>query len=52
MKQYRLIAFLRIEPEETAPLSHEEAVSEKEQQELLCPENLYRIEELPEKGLT
>lgn len=51
-KRYRLIAFMRIEPEDTEPLTYAEALSEKEQQELMCPENLYHIEELPEKGLT
>ena len=50
-KRYRLIAFMRIEPEDTEPLTYEEALAEKEQQELMCPENLYRIEELSEKGL-
>jgi hypothetical protein len=44
--------YRRIEPEDTEPLTYAEALSEKEQQELMCPENLYRIEELPEKGLT
>ena len=46
-KRYRLIAFMRIEPEDSEPLTYAEALSEKEQQELMCPENLYQIEEIP-----
>ena len=44
-KRYRLIPFMRIEPEDDEPLTYEEALAEKEQQELMCPENIYRIEE-------
>ena len=44
-RRYRLIAFMRIEPEDDEPLTYEEALAEKEQQELMCPENIYRIEE-------
>ncbi len=46
-KCYRLIPFMRIEPEGDGPLTYEQALSEKQQQELLCPENIYRIEEIP-----
>ena len=45
-KRYRLITFMRIDPEEDEPLTYEQALSEKDQQELMCPENLHRIEEL------
>lgn len=45
-RRYRLITFMRIEPEEDVPLTYEEALSEKDQQELMCPENLHRIEEI------
>jgi hypothetical protein len=43
--RYRLVAFMRIEPEDTESLTYAEALSEKEQQELISPENLYRIED-------
>ena len=44
-KRYRLITFMRIEPEDAEPMTHEEALAERRQQELLCPENIYLIEE-------
>lgn len=47
MKRYRLVAYLRIEPENEAPMTYTEALSEQEQQELISPENLYQIEEIP-----
>lgn len=47
MKRYRLVAYLRIEPETEAPMTYTEALSEQEQQELISPENLYQIEEIP-----
>lgn len=50
--KYRLTAFIRVEPEKDRSLAYEAALTEIRQQELLCPENLYRIEELPEKGST
>jgi len=46
-RRYRLITFMRIDPEDDEPLTYEEALSEKEQQELMCPENLHRMEEIP-----
>ncbi|MBI4487500.1 MAG: hypothetical protein HY694_00310 [Deltaproteobacteria bacterium] len=46
MKKYRLVAYMRIEPEDEELLTYEEAISEKEQQELMCPENIYCIEEM------
>ena len=45
IKQYRLIAFMRIEPEAAEPMTYEDALAEKKQQELMSPENMYRIEE-------
>ncbi len=45
MKHYRLVAYLRIEPEDGEPLTYEEAVAEKEQQQMISPENLYCIED-------
>ena len=46
-ERYRLVAYLRIEPADSELLTYAETQSEKEQQELMCPENLYRIEALP-----
>jgi len=46
-KQYHLIAFIRVDSEDDEPLTYEQACAEKDQQELMCPENIYRIEEIP-----
>ena len=45
-KQYRLVAYIRVDPENPEPMTYEEALAEKEQQELMCPENLYQLEEV------
>ena len=45
-KRYRLITFMRIEPEDDEPLTYEDACAEKDQQELMFPENSHRIEEV------
>ena len=44
-KRFRLVAFMRIEPEDDEPMTYDEALAEKEQLELMSPENIYRIEE-------
>lgn len=44
-EKYRLIAFVRVDPEDEEPMTYAEALAEKEQQELISPENLYRIED-------
>jgi hypothetical protein len=46
VKKYRLIAYVRVDPEGQEPMTYEEAQTEKEQQEFLFPENVYRIEEV------
>lgn len=46
MKQYRLVAYIRVDPEDGEPMTYEEAQAEKEQQQFLFPENIYRIEEI------
>ena len=46
MKRYRLVPFIRGDPEDEEPMTYDEALAEKEQQELLFPENVYRIEEI------
>ena len=43
-RKYRLVSFMRVESEDEEPMHYEEALAEKEQQELLCPEHIYRIE--------
>ena len=45
-RRYRLITFMRIDPEDDEPLTYEQALSEKDQQELVCPEHIHRIEEV------
>ena len=45
-RRYRLRPFIRVGAEESEPMSYQEALAEKMQQEFLCPENLYRIEEV------
>lgn len=45
--RHRLIAFIRVDPENPDPLTYEQALAEKDQQELMSPENMYRIEEIP-----
>ena len=45
-RRYRLIAFIRIDPEDDEPLTYEQALAEKDQQELMSPENMYHIEEI------
>jgi hypothetical protein len=46
VKQYRLIAYVRVDPESQEPMTFDEALMEKAQQEFLFPENIYRIEEI------
>ena len=48
-RRYSLIAVIRVESDEAEPLTYEEALAEKEQLELMCPENVYRIEAIEEK---
>ena len=47
-RQYQLISFMRIEPEDGEPMTYEQALAEKEQQELLGPEHVHRIEDVSE----
>ena len=46
-KRYQLIAYIRVDPEDTQPLTYEQALSEQEQQQFMSPENVYRIQEIP-----
>jgi len=45
-RRHRLIAFIRVDSEDGELLTYEQACAEKDQQELMCPENIYRIEEI------
>lgn len=45
-KRYRLVAYIRVDVEHEEPMSYDEAMAEKAQQEFLFPENVYRIEEI------
>lgn len=45
-KRYRVVAYMRTDSEDEELLTYKEALSEKEQQELMFPENLYQIEEV------
>ena len=45
-KKYQVVCYLRIDPKAKMPLTYEEAIQDKEQLELMQPENIYRIEEI------
>ena len=45
--RYYLITYMRIEPEKPEPMTHAQALAEKDQQELMFPEHIHRIEEIP-----
>ena len=45
-KRYRLIAYIRVDPEDEEPMTFREALADQEQQRLLFPENIYRIEKV------
>lgn len=45
-KKYKIVAYMRIEPEEAELLTKEEAEKEREQLEFMQPENHYEIEEV------
>ena len=44
-KKYRLVCYLRVDPDIPEPMTYEDAVREKKHFELLHPENIYRVEE-------
>ncbi len=51
MPKYVLVAYLRLDGEDGAWMidDYDEAVAEKRQQEILFPENIYRIEEVSDE---
>ena len=51
MSKYVLVAYLRLDGEDDAWVmdSHSEALAEKHQQEIMFPENIYRIEEVSDE---
>ena len=46
MKKYKIVYYIRVEPEEAEPLTYSEAVVEKVHLDLLQPENIYKIEKI------
>ena len=44
-KKYQVVGYIKVEPEKIELLTYEEALKEKEQGELMQPENIYKIEE-------
>jgi hypothetical protein len=52
MKKYRLVAYIRIDPDESTVVGDFRAIlAEQEQQALLFPENIYRIEEVDDDAI-
>ncbi len=49
MSKYRVVCYMRVEPEEGEPMSHEDAKKEVAHFETMQPENLYRIEEIDQE---
>jgi len=49
-KKYQVVTYIRVEPEKIEPLTYNEAKKEKEQAELMQPENIYEIEEIRSNG--
>ena len=49
-RQYQLVSFMRIEPEDGEPMTYEQALAEKEQQELLGPESIHCIENVSDRS--
>lgn len=47
-RRFRVVSYLRVEPEESAAMSFTEALSELDQLQLLAPEDIHRIEEVEE----
>jgi len=48
-KKYQVVCYFRIDTEAKMPLTYEEALQDKEQLELMQPENIYRIKEIKEE---
>jgi hypothetical protein len=45
-RKYQVVCYLRIEPEDQMLLTYEEALQDKNQLELMQPENIYKIEKI------
>lgn len=45
-RRFRVVSYLRVEPEESVPMSFAEALSELDQLQLLAPESVHRLEEV------
>jgi hypothetical protein len=51
-KKYRLVCYLRVDPDIPEPMTYADAVREKEHCELLHPENIYRVEKIEPLPIT
>jgi hypothetical protein len=47
-KKFRVVSYMRVDPDEPESLTWEEAVEEKEHCEFLFPEDIFVIEEVEE----
>ena len=45
-KKCQLVCYMRIDPEDPAPLTYNDVLKEKKHFDFLQPENIYRIEEI------
>jgi len=45
-KKYQVVGYIKVEPEAVEPQTYEEALKDKESQELMQPENIYQIKEI------
>jgi len=47
-KKFIVVGYIRVEPEKESiePQTYEEALKDKESQELMQPENIFKIEEI------
>ena len=48
--KYKVVCYIRVDSDDNDRLTIEEAISEKEQAELMQPENIYQIEEVDYAG--
>ncbi|MBI4775963.1 MAG: hypothetical protein HY788_17620 [Deltaproteobacteria bacterium] len=46
LQKYRVVCYMRLDHEDSEPLTYNEALREKEHFEFLEPANIYRIEEI------
>ena len=44
--KYKVVCFMRIDPEDPEPLTMAQAVADMEQAQLMQPENVYTVEQI------